>query len=142
MGAPAALPLAVLDGAYAVCRLPAQAEVPAWVPTTGFVSVTHTAEELSIVCAETAVPAEVRSERGFSILKIEGPLDFALTGILVDVASPLADAGISIFALSTFDTDYIMVRSHDLVAAVAVLEAAGHRIHAQSLGRWSGVDSP
>lgn len=122
------LPLSVLEGNYAVCRLAPEAVAPSWLPSDGFVSVTRTAEELSIVCLKDAVPASVRAERGFRILKIEGPLDFALTGILLAVASPLAAAGISIFALSTYDTDYVLIPSDDLDQAVAALRDAGHRI--------------
>ena len=133
MGRPV-VTLVVLEGEYAVCRLKPDSARPSWLPTTGFLSITHTAEEQSIVCLEAVVPANVQSERGFCILKIEGRLDFSLTGILLAVAAPLADAGISIFALSTFDTDYIMVRSHELHKAVAMLEAAGHRIRISSMG--------
>ena len=122
------LTLAVLDNLYAVCRLAPEAEIPNWLPTTGFVSVTRTAEELSVVCRSDAVPDTLEAERDFQVLKIEGPLDFSLTGILLSVAGPLADAGISIFALSTFDTDYVLVRNKDLGNAVSVLEAAGHTI--------------
>jgi len=122
------LTLAIVGNEYAVCRLAPDAGVPSWVPSAGFVSTTRTAEELSIVCEEIFLPADVRAERGFRILKIEGPLNFSLTGILLAVASPLADAGISIFALSTFDTDYVLVPSANLEKAVAALEAAGHLI--------------
>lgn len=122
------LTLAVLDNLYSVCRLAPEAGIPNWVPATGFGSVTRTAEELSVVCPSDAVPDNVEAERDFQILKIEGPLDFSLTGILLAVAGPLADAGISIFALSTFDTDYVLVRNKDLGNTLSVLEAAGHTI--------------
>lgn len=124
----ARLTLAIMENAYAVCRFQPDAADPSWVPASGFISVTRTQEELSIVCLEDSVPADIQAERGFRILKIEGPLDFSLTGILLAVAGPLADAKISIFALSTFDTDYVLVPSADLEKAVAALEAAGHRI--------------
>jgi hypothetical protein len=96
------------------------------VPTERFVSVTRTAEELSIVCPSDAVPDSVRTERDFRALKIEGPFDFSLTGILLAVIGPLADAGISIFAVSTYDTDYVLVKKKDLKHAVSVLSASGH----------------
>ena len=124
----AALTLSIVDGEYAVGRMEPDASVPDWLPATGFVSVTRTAQELSIVCIANAVPAGERAERGFCLLKIEGPLDFYLTGILSTVAGPLADAAIPIFALSTFDTDYVLVLSKDLQQAVTALEAAGHRM--------------
>ena len=82
--------------------------------------------ELSIVCQSDAVTDGVRTECGFRALKIEGPFDFSLTGILLAVIGPLADAGISIFALSTYDTDYVLVKKNDLKQAVSVLQASGH----------------
>ena len=95
------LNLSVLEDSFSVCRLLMDDDIPHWVPTRGFVSVTRTAEELSIVLPSDAVPDGVRPERGFRALKIEGPFDFSLTGILLAVIGPLADAGISIFAMST-----------------------------------------
>ena len=118
--------LSVLDESFSVCRLAADADIPSWVPGKGFVSVTRTAEELSIVCPSDAVPDSVRTECGFCVLKIEGPFDFSLTGILLAVIGPLGDAGISIFAVSTYDTDYVLVKKNDLTAAVSALQASGH----------------
>lgn len=120
--------LHVLSGSLAVCRLPADAPVPAWASAGALVSITRTADELSVVCAEEDVPNEVRAERGWRALKVVGPLDFALTGVLAALAVPLAEAGISIFALSTFDTDFVLVREGDLDRAMAALERAGHRV--------------
>jgi len=118
--------LSVLEDTFSVCRLAPDAGIPRWVPTKGLVSITRTAEELSIVCQSEAVPDGVRSERGFRVLKIEGPFDFSLTGILLAVIGPLGDAGISIFAVSTYDTDYVLVKKNDLTTAVSVLQASGH----------------
>ncbi len=120
------LTLSVLDASFSVCRLAPDAGIPPWVPTKGLVSITRTAEELSIVCPSDAVPDSVRTERGFRGLKIEGPFEFSLTGILLAVIGPLGDAGISIFALSTYDTDYVLVKKKDLNQAVSVLSAFGH----------------
>jgi hypothetical protein len=125
---PIQLKLSMTDETCSVCRLAADEGIPHWVPATGFVSITRTADELSVVCPGEAVPPSVRAEHGFRVLKIDGPLDFSLTGILVAVAGPLADAGISIFAVSTYDTDYVLVKAHDLKQAVAVLQAAGHAV--------------
>ena len=83
---------------------------------------------MTVVCAAARVPADARAERGWRALRVAGPLDFALTGVLAAVAVPLADAGVSIFAVSTFDTDYVLVRADRLEAAVAALRAAGHRV--------------
>ncbi len=87
---------------------------------------TRTADELSLVCAESAVPDGIQCEPGWRIFKIEGSLDFALTGVLVAVAQPLAEAGVSIFTISTYETDYVIVKAPDVERAVRALEAAGH----------------
>ena len=120
------LKLSMTDETCSVCRLSADEGIPHWVPAAGFVSITRTADELSVVCASGSVPPSVRAEHGFRILKIDGPLDFSLTGILSAVAGPLAEAGISIFAVSTYDTDYVLLKAKALNQAVAVLQAAGH----------------
>jgi uncharacterized protein len=91
-------------------------------------SITRTPDELSVVCAEEAVPAGVRAEHGFRCLSVVGPLDFSATGILASFASPLAEAGVSVFVVSTFDTDLVLVRQALLSQAVAVLRAAGHHV--------------
>jgi hypothetical protein len=122
------LSLTVLPGAYAISRLAADDPIPAWVTTAGFCSITRTAEELSIVAAEKATPDAARAERGWRVLKIAGPIDFSLTGVLASVLQPLAEARIGIFAISTFDTDYVLVRAEALEPAVAALRAAGHEV--------------
>lgn len=120
--------LAILPETLSVCRLAADDAIPAWLPARGFVSVTRTADELSIVCAQDAVPVGVRREPGWHALAVEGPLDFGLTGVLASLAAPLAKAGISIFAISTFDTDYVLVKAERLDDAVEALRRAGHLI--------------
>ena len=118
----ARLKLSVLDEPLAVCRLAPEAALPTWLTWSGdLTAVCRTPEELSLVCREGEVPAEVRSERGWRAFKVAGPLDFALTGILASLAGPLAEADISLFAVSTFDTDYLLVRASDLERAKAVL---------------------
>jgi uncharacterized protein len=112
-----------------VCRLAPGDEIPQWaLRRGGFASVTRTANELSLVCAESVVPQGIQCEPGWRIFKIEGPLDFTVTGILASVAQPLAEAGVSIFAISTYDTDYVMVKEQDVEKAVRTLAAAGHRV--------------
>ena len=126
MGKPC-LNLLLLEGDLAVCRLGPSAVVPAWADSPGpLCSVTRTREDLSVVCAERSVPIGIRCEKGWRALKVQGPLDFGLTGILDALTYPLAQAGISIFAVSTFDTDYLMLREASLEAAQQVLRAAGH----------------
>ncbi|HEX9427633.1 MAG TPA: ACT domain-containing protein [Candidatus Polarisedimenticolia bacterium] len=123
-----ALTLSVLPGRFAISRLDPEAEVPAWATGGAFFSVTRTAGELSIVCPEEMVPAGVRCASDWSALRLEGTFDFGVTGILSSLAAPLAKAGISIFALSTFDTDYLLVRHPQLEQALAVLAARGHHL--------------
>ena len=120
------LTLSVMANAFAVCRMAPNAGIPPWIPTKGFVSITRTVNELSIVCLSDAVPETIRAERGFRVLKVEGPLDFCLTGILLSVLGPLTDAEIPIFAVSTYDTDYVLVKEVDLKPALSVLSALGH----------------
>ncbi|HEU4883847.1 MAG TPA: ACT domain-containing protein [Longimicrobium sp.] len=128
MAAPPALSLSVLPDTLAVCRLAPDADVPAWAWTGEPASVTRTRDELSIVCAMHAVPHGVRAEGGWRCLKVDGPLDFALTGILAALTALLAAAGIPLFAVSTFDTDYLLVKADTLGRAVEALRGAGHSV--------------
>jgi len=115
----------------AVCRLAPGSPAPPWVRAgDGLCSLTWTDDEFSVVCPAAAVPAGVRAETGWRALVVEGPLDMALTGILARLATPLAEAGVAIFALSTFDTDYVLVRAAALEAAGRALAAAGHEVAA------------
>ena len=122
------LTLDVLAGDFSIHRLAPGSDIPPQVTASGFYSVSRTADELSIVCrAEIEVAAE-KSEPGWTCLKVLGPLDFALTGILSGIAATLAKAGISLFAISTFDTDYILVRVESLERAVQALVEAGYQV--------------
>ena len=127
----AALRLSLGEERLAVVRLDPGADIPAWaLAPTSFSSISRTAEELSIVCDDSLVPDGARIEGGWRALKVEGPLDFGLTGILAAIADPLARAGVSIFAISTFDTDYVLVKDDKVHTALAALCAAGHSISA------------
>ncbi len=119
------LVLEVMPQTLAVCRLAPDDPVPEWARGE-FVSITRTSDELSIVCSEARVPADVRRERSWRAIRIKGPLDFALTGVLESVAEPLAEAGIPVFVVSTFATDYVLVKQHQLAPAIAALQTAGH----------------
>jgi uncharacterized protein len=123
------LTLTILPDSLAICRLKADDAVPDWAMIGEFVSITHTGDELSIVCAEEHVPSDVKADREWRALKVEGPLDLALTGVLASLATPLAEAQINIFAVSTFDTDYLLVKGYNLARACEVLRQAGHEIH-------------
>ncbi len=123
----AAYTLVPLEGTFAVCRLDPDSPLPGWA-SGPFVSVTRTADELSVVCLEEGVPDGVRCERGWRCLRVAGALDFALVGVLASLLGPLADAGVSAFAVSTFDTDYLLVKDGDYGRAVDALRRAGHGV--------------
>jgi uncharacterized protein len=120
--------LTIIPGMFAVCRLDPDALVPSGLTAGALLSVTRTPHELSIVCGEQVAPEGARCERGWKCLAVEGPLPFSATGILASLAAPLAQAEISIFALSTFDTDYLLVPESRLASAIAALVAAGHEV--------------
>ena len=117
--------LRVLPGRLAIARLPASAGVPAWTDGPGFRSITHRGDELSIVCAEVRVPPDVRAERGWRALEVEGTVDFSVVGLLHALTGPLAAARLSVFAASTFDTDVVLVREDTMDRAVEALRGAG-----------------
>jgi uncharacterized protein len=123
------LPLVVLPDSLAICRLAPDAVVPDWAakPAT-FLTLSRTADELSITTLQSNVPAAVQCEREYRAIKVQGPLPLNLIGILASIANPLAEAGLSIFAISTYDTDYVLVKAAVLDSAVAVLGRAGHKV--------------
>lgn len=122
------LRLRVLPGLLAVARLSGTAPVPPWADGPGVVSITRRAGELSVVCAEERVPSAVRAERGFRALELEGPIAFQEVGVLHALTGPLARAAVSLFAVSTFDTDLVLVREETLARALEALRGAGHRV--------------
>ena len=122
------LSLRRLEGELAVCRLEPHAEPPPGILRGELSGVVRTAAETSIVCPFELAPAGVPVEGPFVAFGVDGPLDFSLVGILASLSGTLADAGISIFALSTFDTDYLLVATKNGEAAAAALRAAGHRV--------------
>lgn len=122
------LTLQVLSETYAVCRLEPNAAIPRWARGGGFFSITRTPDELSIVCSEAYVPQGIMVERRWRVLRVHGTLDFSLVGILASLTAPLAQAGVSIFALSTYDTDYLLVKVEAFEQAIATLQEAGHLI--------------
>lgn len=119
----------LLAGQYSVTRLSADASTPAWVSSAhDFVSVTRTRDELSIVCPSALVPDDVATDAGWCCMKLKGPFAFDEVGILLSLAAPLAARGIGIFAISTFDTDYILFKEQHRAAAVEALLSAGHTL--------------
>ncbi|HVO81474.1 MAG TPA: ACT domain-containing protein [Terriglobales bacterium] len=115
-----------ITGKFAVCRLPADAPLPDWALHGAFTSVTRTADELSVVCPEESVPAEVKSDKGWICFKLEGPFPFSQTGVLSSFIDPLAANGVPIFAIATFDTDYVLIKEEYSGVALSALEQAGH----------------
>ena len=122
--------LALLPGRLSIFRLPADTAFPEWALRAEPLWLTRTADELSIVAPDEAAPPDpgLTAERGWCGLRVRGPLDFALTGILAALCVPLAEAGVPIFALSTYDTDYLLVPEARLDDALGALRAAGHTI--------------
>ena len=122
------LHLTLLPEVFAVCRLSPYADIPHWATDSAFFSVTRTTDELSVVCRQTNVLVDVKAEKDWRCLQVVGPLDFALTGILASLLIPLAEAGVSIFAISTFDTDYLLIKETTLEVAITALRNAGHYV--------------
>jgi uncharacterized protein len=128
------LDLTVLPGSFAMVRLAADTPLPRWVAQGSFFSVTRTSDELSVVCAEDQVPRGVAAETGWRVLKVKGPFVLSETGVLAALAAPLAEAKVSLFAISTVDTDYLLVSEKQLHAAIAALKGAAHRIEESGAG--------
>jgi uncharacterized protein len=119
----------VLADKFAVCRLSPADSIPSWASELqGFSSITRTSEELSVVCREAQVPADLKSELGWVCFKLEGPFPFLQTGVLASILAPLAQASIPIFAISTFDTDYVLVKAEFEQRAISSLQQAGHML--------------
>lgn len=123
----------LLPGNFAICRLAADADLPRWALRPGkFSSVSRTGEELSIVCAEEFVPPDIKAERGWACFKLEGPIPFFETGVLTSFIQPLSENAIPIFAVSTFATDYVLIKEECTERAATVLRSAGHEMISQA----------
>jgi hypothetical protein len=125
--------LSVLPGTLAIVRLSADATLPPWSTQGTFFSVTRTSDELSVVCTARQVPPGIAAETGWRALKLAGPFALSEVGVLAALAAPLAKANVSLFVISTFDTDYLLVSANQLPAAIAALRDAGHRIEEHSV---------
>jgi uncharacterized protein len=124
--------LSVLPDSLAIVRLSADATLPPWATQGAFFSVTRTDDELSIVCIARQVPPGVAAEPGWRALKVAGPFALSEVGVLAALATPLAKASVSLFVISTFYTDYLLVAEKQLHAAIAALTDAGHRVQKTS----------
>lgn len=112
----------------AIVRLPAGAEIPEWAESSSVFSITATATETSLVCAGRSVPKKARHEKPFTAFSVKGVVDLGAPGILVALLAPLAEAGISVFALSTYDTDWMLVRTGQADAAAEAWRRSGHTV--------------
>jgi GNAT superfamily N-acetyltransferase len=122
-----------ITGSFAVCKLATGSPIPPWATTGDLFSVTRTADELSVVCRQEAVPEGVVCERDWRCLRVAGSMPFTLVGVLASLTTPVAEAGVGVFAFSTFDTDYLLVKAGEMTKAVAALRAAGHLVDAEGV---------
>ena len=122
------LSLKILPERMAVCRFEPTAPIPDWMGEVGFYSLTRTESELTLVCPEAHLAPGTTSETGWRCFKVQGLLDFSEIGIIFSLSQPLAENGVSVFVISTFDTDYFMVKEKDLSKAIDALTAKGHQL--------------
>jgi hypothetical protein len=124
--------LTLLPGRYAVTLLPSTDSIPAWANGSDFCSITRTHDELSIICAQAALPLDLPESlavaRDWALLRVEGPFTFDVTGVLAAVSAPLAQAGVVMLAVATYQTDYLLVKAEQLADATKALTTAGHRV--------------
>ncbi len=125
------LTLSPLPETFAICRLGPNAAPPPWAATGLFYSITRTADELSVICAEANVPGTVTCNRGWRCLKVDGPMDFNTIGVVAALSQPLAAAGVSVFVVSSYDTDYLLVKRENFERAQAILRESGHTISSE-----------
>jgi len=124
------LTLDLLEGKFVICRLSPSSSLPSWAFTGPFMSITKTNDELSIITIDdNRLPKDIQCERNWKCFKLKGPFPFDMTGVLSSILNPLAKADIGILAISTFDTDYVMVKENNLQIAVDVLKQNGHTVN-------------
>lgn len=117
-----------LPGLYAISRLGPVDAIPAWADGPGFVSITRTDDELSVVCPQDRVPGTVRQDHDWVAFKLAGPFAFGETGIVLSVVRPLSENGLGIFVVSIFDGDHLLVKAADQIEARRLLGEAGHTL--------------
>lgn len=122
------LSLKILPDRLSVCRFEPIAALPDWIDRSAFYSITRTEEELTLVCREALVPAGTKCESGWRCIRVQGVLDFSEIGIMFSITQPLAKSGVSVFVISTYDTDYFLVKEKQLPKAIDALTAYGHQI--------------
>ena len=131
--APPRLKLLGVTGSFAVCKLPPRSPIPPWAMLGDLCSVTRTADELSVACRQEVVPEGIVCERDWRCLRVEGSFPFSMIGVLASLTTPVAKAGVGVFAFSTFDTDYLFIKASDMPKAVASLRSAGHLVDAEGI---------
>jgi len=122
------LSLSILKETFAICRFSPTEKIPDWTLKGSFYSVTHTDDELSVVCPQNLVENAEKIDKGWKVFKVEGALDFSLVGIMANLSSTLASGGVGVFVISTYDTDYVLVKKENLEKAIELLSKAGHKI--------------
>jgi uncharacterized protein len=128
-GAQRSFELSLLAETFTICHLAADAALPEWATQGQFFSITRTSDELSVIAETVLVPARLRTKVSWRVMKVHGPFDLSEVGVLAALVQALAAAGVSVFAVSTFDTDYLLVQCSQLREAVAALRNAAHTIH-------------
>jgi len=122
------LQLSLLKDKYGICTLPNTAPIPGWALTQSLASVTRTDKELTIVCHREIIPSQYQSDLNWRCFKIDGAFDLDQVGVISSISSPLAEAGISIYVISTYETDYFLIQEHNLEQTISVLSGSGHSI--------------
>jgi uncharacterized protein len=122
------LNISVLPGDYSIYRFETETEIPGWIYSSDFYSITKTKDEISIVSSQVDISGLI-SSKSWRILKIAGPLDFSLIGIISEISGILKNKNIPIFIISTYDTDYILIKQIDLSAGIIALEEKGHKVN-------------
>ena len=122
------LQLSLLKDKYGICTLPNTAPIPDWALTQSLASITRTEKELTIVCRREILPSQYQSDLNWRCFKIDGSFDLNQIGVIASISSPLADAGISIYVISTYDTDYFLIQEQNLEQTISVLSDIGHNI--------------
>jgi len=122
------LQLSLLKDKYGICTLPNNAPIPDWALTQSLASITRTEKELTIVCRREILPSQYQSDLNWRCFKIDGSFDLNQIGVISSISSTLADAGISIYVISTYDTDYFPIQQQDLEQTISVLSNSGHSI--------------
>jgi uncharacterized protein len=121
--------LSLLSETFTICRLAPDAVVPEWAMRGQFFSLTRTSEELSVIAETAFVPKNLLTKVSWRVMKVHGPFDLSEVGVLAALVAPLAGAGVSVFTISTFDTDYLLVQCVQLREAMTALRNAGHTVH-------------